>query len=61
MIYQTSVNLHTLYSTAYADDANIIVTGNNVHEINQKITIITNDIFEWVDNNGLALNVKNSI
>ena len=42
----------------YADDANIIITGYSVHEIHQKISQLTCDIEKWVDNNGLALNVK---
>ena len=42
----------------YADDANIIVTGQNVHEVMLKVEQLCNDIVKWVDNNGLALNLK---
>ena len=42
----------------YADDANIIITGGSIHEIHQKFSQLTLEIERWVDNNGLALNVK---
>ena len=42
----------------YADDANIIVTGNSEEEVQAKITSISNLLVKWVDSNGLALNLK---
>jgi exonuclease III len=42
----------------YADDANIIVTGNTITEVNEKILALANTLLEWVDSNGLALNLK---
>ena len=45
----------------YADDANIIVTGSNMHEVLQKINSIIHDLVNWVNCNGLALNLKKRI
>ena len=42
----------------YADDANIIVTGNNMIEIREQVTELCNVLLNWVDSNGLALNLK---
>ena len=42
----------------YADDANIIVTGDTVEEVNMKIAQITRLLIAWVDSNGLSLNLK---
>ena len=42
----------------YADDANIIVTGNSMAEIHEKISELSNILLKWVDCNGLALNLK---
>ena len=42
----------------YADDANILVNGSNVHEVMQKINKLCQDLVQWVDLNGLALNLK---
>ena len=42
----------------YADDANIIITGNNEHEIIKKYNELTTTLSDWVDSNGLLLNVK---
>ena len=42
----------------YADDANIIITGKNMDEINEQINDLTNMLLTWVDSNGLALNLK---
>ena len=42
----------------YADDANIILTGENMQEIEEKFTKLANVLVEWVDSNGLALNLK---
>ena len=42
----------------YADDANIIVTGNSIHEVMQNVNTLSNDLVKWVGYNGLALNLK---
>ena len=42
----------------YADDANILITGNNIAEIKQKSSDLIPNLVNWVKTNGLALNVK---
>jgi len=42
----------------YADDANILITGQNVEEVVQKVNKLSPLLLNWVDNNGLALNLK---
>ena len=42
----------------YADDANIIITGTCVEEIQSKLNNLTSLLIKWVDSNGLALNLK---
>ena len=42
----------------YADDANIIVTGNNMLEIEEKIAQLNIKLVRWVNSNGLMLNLK---
>ena len=42
----------------YADDANIIITSNNIHDINEKVNTVGNQLAQWVACNGLALNLK---
>ena len=42
----------------YADDANIIVTGSNIQEIQASIDSLANKLVDWVHYNGLALNLK---
>ena len=42
----------------YADDANIIITGSSVLEIQTQINYITEILIRWVSSNGLALNLK---
>jgi hypothetical protein len=42
----------------YADDANIIIVGNNAHEIITKYHELSNLLSKWVDCNGLLLNLK---
>ena len=42
----------------YADDANIILTGSNIAEVNQQLDKLVNIIPQWVSSNGLALNLK---
>lgn len=42
----------------YADDANIILTGDNITEISEKLSVLGNELEKWVESNGLALNLK---
>ena len=42
----------------YADDANIFLTGENINEVYDKLKILSDVLVKWVDNNGLALNLK---
>ena len=42
----------------YADDANIIVTGNNMKDIEEQVAKLSTALINWVDSNGLALNLK---
>ena len=42
----------------YADDANIIISGKNYEEVLHKMTEFSPLLINWVDQNGLALNLK---
>ena len=42
----------------YADDANIIITGNNTLEIEEKMAELNSKLVRWVNSNGLMLNLK---
>ena len=42
----------------YADDANIIITGRTVDEVNAQLNVLSDALLSWVDSNGLALNLK---
>ena len=42
----------------YADDANIIITGESMDEIQVKVSELTCNLLNWVQCNGLALNLK---
>ena len=42
----------------YADDANIIVTANDITELTQKVKTVLQLIDSWVTGNGLKLNIK---
>jgi exonuclease III len=42
----------------YADDANIILTGQSISDINRQVTELGRALLQWVDCNGLALNLK---
>ncbi len=42
----------------YADDANIILTANNIEEIYEKLIQLSKTLLNWVSCNGLALNLK---
>ena len=42
----------------YADDANILITGTNMDEIEAKFNELSQILVEWVDANGLSLNIK---
>ncbi len=45
----------------YADDANIIITGDNIAEIESKIMSLTSALLYWVNSNGLLLNLKKTV
>ena len=42
----------------YADDANIFLIGENLNEVYDKLITLSDALVKWVDNNGLALNLK---
>ena len=42
----------------YADDANIIITGKNMAEIEERIASLSFNLVRWVNSNGLMLNLK---
>ncbi len=42
----------------YADDANIFITGSSIREVYEKLKIVITALLNWVDANGLALNLK---
>ena len=45
----------------YADDANIILTGDTLNEIEEQLFSLINALLEWVDSNGLLLNLKKTV
>ena len=52
-------NIHKLAKfILYADDANIIITGANIHEIEKQFNELSTALCDWVNANGLALNVR---
>jgi hypothetical protein len=42
----------------YADDANIIIYGSNIHEVVALTNQLTETLVQWVNINGLKLNLK---
>ena len=42
----------------YADDANIIITTDTVEQASEQIEILTKNLVNWVNSNGLVLNLK---
>ena len=42
----------------YADDANIIITSDTVEQASEQIEILTKNLVNWVNSNGLVLNLK---
>ena len=42
----------------YADDVNIIITGNNITEVDAQLRDLCKILLKWVDSNGLRLNLK---
>ena len=42
----------------YADDANIIITGNNIAEVDMQLRELCESLLRWVHSNGLYLNLK---
>ena len=45
----------------YADDANIILTADSIHEIEKQLCDLINVLLNWVDSNGLLLNLKKTV
>ena len=41
----------------YADDANIIITGRDLHEVEQKVAQLIPLLLDWITCNGLKLNI----
>ena len=48
----------TVKFVLYADDANIIITANSIHEIESQFSELGNALTKWVSCNGLSLNIK---
>ena len=44
----------------YADDANILITGNSISEIEEIFNTLSKNLDKWVNLNGLALNLNPS-
>ena len=42
----------------YADDANIIITGNSIAEVDVQLRDLCKSLLKWVHSNGLCLNLK---
>ena len=42
----------------YADDANIILTAPTIEEVFEQLETLVKNLVEWVNFNGLALNLK---
>ena len=42
----------------YADDANIIITADTIEQISDKLETLTKNLVDWVNSNGLVLNLK---
>ena len=42
----------------YADDANILISGKTIEEIEEKFNTLAKNLDIWVNSNGLALNLK---
>ena len=43
---------------SYADDANIIISGNNVYKIKNKVNLLTELLIKWVNANSPLINLK---
>ena len=44
----------------YADDANIIITGDSMIDIKNNLSILTQKLVSWVNFNGILLNLMTS-
>ena len=49
---------HVAKFILYADDANIIITADTIEMINIQLAKLINSLVNWVESNGLALNLK---
>ena len=45
----------------YADDANIILTGDTLNDIEEQLFSLISALVDWVDSNGLLLNLKKTV
>ena len=45
----------------YADDTNILVTGSDEEELNNKISVVTHQLDEWLKYNELVVNSKKTV
>ena len=52
-------NIHkALRFILYADDANILIVGRDMNEIKNQLDQLTSALINWVNTNGLSLNIK---
>ena len=60
IIYINNIPEIAQYATfiLYADDANIILTADSIEQINTQLKKLSNSLINWVNVNGLALNLK---
>ena len=42
----------------YADDANIIITGNDIAEVDAQLRDLCKSLLQWVNSNRLCINLK---
>ena len=56
----TSFHIHQTYLSSYyiPDDANIILTGNNIAEVDVQLRDLCKSLLKWVHSNGLCLNLN---
>ena len=60
LIYVNDLHLISNFAKfiMYADDANIIISGKNVSDLIEKVNQLINNLQNWVNNNGLKMNLK---
>ena len=50
--------MHIYQTNEPSDDANIIISGNNVYEKENQVNLFTEQFIKWVNANGLLINLK---